>query len=180
MKLATNLIAPTRRWIRLAAWTLWILASAVLVSAADMALTAYSAHERLPDLEARVAALEKQEAGARAAGGDASVDRMLQVRLRVSELNRVFGASGEAPLTLLNRLESMLPDSCYLTRLSYKQASGQGVLAVESTDSEALSRFLARLEQAPQLKDVSLLKQERFQSGDRTVVRNELGFRDRI
>lgn len=180
MKLRTNLIRPVTVWARLTAIGLYALAAVFAASAVWMFAGYGRDAARLPGLEDRLARLSREETQALAARSQQPLVDLLDVRKRITRLNRILDSAGEAPVGLLDRLEGLLPANCYLVALSYKRASGDTVITAESIDGDALNRLLARAEGDSNLREVSLLKQERYEAGGKTIVRYELGFKDRL
>jgi Fimbrial assembly protein (PilN) len=158
MRITASFVDSRPRLAAPLAWTLWTLAAVLAGAAAWLALTTLELRAEAPRLQARLARVEAQLAGAsnESLPPAAELDAL---RRRVGALNRLSGMRGWTTPQLVRWLAGELPDNVYLVSLHHRPREGEALLVAESPSAEALTAFLLRLEREPRFAEVLLSRQ---------------------
>jgi hypothetical protein len=180
MKRALSLVRAPGRPAPVLAGALAMAAVLAVAITTTLVIEAVALREALPQLRARAARLADEPAPAPAAQPALPPDSELAaLRRRVATVNALGGAGYPSLVTVLARLERLLPDDARLASLRYAREQGITTLVTEAHNTEVLTAFLQRLEQSGDYAEVLLLRQTQDARGRQGLRQIELRLTER-
>lgn len=135
-----------------------IVGGALIVQRVRLEKTMPALQVQIRKLEKRRAALEKQKTPLPPHA------KLVALQQRVSVINGIVASKGRSISDILAGLESQLPKNAWLVSLRHKRNEGELKLVAASTEVDALTEFLKRLENDPHFSQ-ALLTQQSHGSG---------------
>lgn len=179
MKIQASLVTPPRPLAFALAAALWTLSFVLLAATGWLAWAAVQQRAELPELEARVAQLERQVQQATPHAALPATPELIATKERVAALNALSQVHGWPAPVLLARLEEWLPDQAWLVSLHQRVRTGEVLLVAESPSAELLTTFLLKLEKEPHFAEVLLSKQAQRAGRHASLVQFELRLKER-
>lgn len=170
MKLSTSFAPPVVRLVVPVTAGLWVTALILLAVAALLVQRGWAMRAEAPAMDERLAQIELQLKKLETKESAPSPAELNTVKDRVAAINTLTGIRGWPAPMMLAKLEQLLPDPVYLVSLNHKLKDGEVHVLAESTNAEALTGFLKKLEKEPHFSEVMLVRQtQRGTRGDHAI-----------
>lgn len=161
MRISLSFVLSPMRFVPALAVGVAALALTLFVIAVVIAVDARGLHNDIPQLKTRLEKMRAELATTAVENPGELPPRaeLIGLRQQVARINALTGKTGQPLLSLLARIEPLLPDNARLVSLHYVRETGISTLVVESASDELLTQFLQRLEQSGQFAEVLLTRQ---------------------
>ena len=178
MKIKTNFVAGVQPLLAPLAIVVW---STTLIFCAGLLWLIFdgiATRNELPGLKQQLSEFEAVPTIV-AKQGLPSDRELRQTRKQVARLNAITQSKGLTTLTLLAKLEALLPEDTVLATVHHRAKEGELLILAQGANAELLSKFLQRLEEDTQLESVVLTHQKEVKDGEKIVVQFEIHARVR-
>ncbi len=160
MKITTNFVGPAQRAVKPLIAGLWAAALAFAGGAIWLLAEGVSVRSELPELQQRLARVEKLAQDASVKGTPLPpAQQLAQTRERVMRINAVAQSKGLSTGALLSELEAQLPRDAWLVSLHHRATEGQAVIMAAAASDEPLAGFLLKLERDPLFEQAMLVRE---------------------
>jgi Tfp pilus assembly protein PilN len=175
MKITTNFVRPAQHAVKPVAAGLWLSALALAAGSAWLVNDGASLRKELPDLQQRLARIEKSGHGAPVqAVRLPPAQELAETRERVARINAAAQTKGISTQALLAELEVQLPPQAWLVSFHHRAAEGEAVLVAAAASDEPLSGFLLKLEHDPLFEEAMLVRELQPSGAGKTGVQFEI------
>lgn len=174
MRFSTNFARTTRALVPLLSIAFVALILAAFATTIWLIVDAQSLKQQHARLATRLTQMRPQPiASAQADIANPSLppaSDLVALKRRVERINGVEAIQAKPLVNVLHELEAAMPHQVYLTQLGYRALTAETQLTAESTQVEALTTFLIRLQGNARFSEVLLTRRtQRVAQGSKRV-----------
>lgn len=156
----------------------WLLLLLLLVVSAGLLAGRFELAAQNSELTERRAQLQHRlEQHSRQQANAPSLAEFQRLQQRIAAINELAGRQGAGLSAMLSRMEQLLPEQAYVTRLVYRPASNELLLTVEAPSAEQLTGLLQAAEASRRFSEVLLTRQSQENRHGQRLIQFEIRLR---
>ena len=175
MKITTNFSTSVERVMPYLMAILLLLSAVAIAISIMLFMSARQVSAELPVLEEQLARFRSREISKPT--DLLPYEKLVELRSRIQELNKLTNTSGQTLPLLFSRLEKLTPDGVWLVNLQYRSREDETKLVAEAKQAELLTQFMRQMERSGYFSQVLLTRQMQRSEGSQRAIQFEIRLR---